>query len=504
MIIKKPYLFFLKHFKLINILLSFIIGYLIYIDDKLLRFLNKYVYVNDTKVHILDSINTNYLIIIPIIICIMSIILLSIMFKKNKPVKFYFINIFLFIAIIVINSFIIGFMDKISREIVPIKYIKFARDLKLISIIIETISAVYLFMRGVGLNIKKFDFSSDVSNITISDDDNEEVELFLDVDNIRLKKQRKIRLNKLKIKYLENKFKINSIFIIVTLLISLVSFYEFYLKKYINLKEENTFYEYKDLSIKVNSSYYSRKDFLENVISDKYLIVVNISIKEENKILLNEFNLKINNVIFKPIENYYDYYVDLGNRYEENISKNYKDYILIFEVPKKYIKKNAIFSIYNINIKLKLKNLDVLKSDEKVLSIGESATIDDSYFNIKNYDIRDEFIIEYPYCYNGGCVDSIEHLRGTISENFDKCLLKLNIDSNINFYTFFNNFGSILYRINGVEYVQESDFEQVKSKYLNYNDIYIGINKDIINADFIKLIFKKRNIKIEYILRGDS
>ena len=504
MVLKKPYLFFIRHFKFFNILLSLLISILIYNDDKIVKFLNKYIFINDTNISILDTINTRILIVVPVIICFFSIILLSIMFKKSKPIKFYLFTIFSFIAIIVINVHLIGFLNTISKEIVTVKYIKFSRDLKLISVILESISCIYLFIRGLGINIKKFDFSSDLLKFDLSDEDREEIEISLNINNDKLRKERKQKIDKYRYYYLENKFKINSIFIVTILIISSLFIY-FYIKVNIGYKKENITYEYKDLAIKVNYSYYSNMDYIGNIISDNMIIIVDATMNGKNNILLNEFNLKINNVIFKPTKKYYKSFIDLGNGYNEKISTNETRYLIMFEVPKSYIKKKVVFNLYNINVKLSLLNLDY-KEKEKIYSsaLNNEVNFDSIYFNINSYEIQDDFALNYTFCHENGCTESVEHIKASIDENFDKTVLKLNVDTNINFLNFFKNYASIVYKINNTEYIQDNNFELLKPKKSESADIFIGINKNILNADSIKILFKKRDIKIEYILRGGT
>ena len=193
MLAKKPYLIVIKYFKLINFIVTILISYLIYYDNKIINFLNKYIEINDTNVSMLDSINTKLLIIIPIIVLIISFILITVMVKKNKPLKLYFLIIFSFIAIIVINIYNIGFIETISKEIVVKRHIKLARDLKLISIILETICCIPLFIRSIGLNLRKMDFSSSIDKFELNEDDYEDVEISFkfDLDARNKKRNRK-------------------------------------------------------------------------------------------------------------------------------------------------------------------------------------------------------------------------------------------------------------------------------------------------------------------------
>ena len=69
------------------------------------------------------------------------------------------------------------------------------------------------------------------------------------------------------------------------------------------------------------------------------------------------------------------------------------------------------------------------------------------------------------------------------------------------FYSLLSDFGMISYRVNG-KWFNTYDFEEIKSKrVLLENDVYIGINSNILNADSIKLVFNIRGQRYEYILK---
>ena len=130
-------------------------------------------------------------------------------------------------------------------------------------------------------------------------------------------------------------------------------------------------------------------------------------------------------------------------------------------------------------------------------------------FKINNYNLNDKFLIEYKYCIkDNDCILSKEYLKPSIDENYDKTILKLNIeynsdsDLNVNtFYQLLSKFGTISYRINNLWYTT-SEFEEITSKRVSTeNDVYIGINSNIMNANSIKMIFDIRGLRYEYIIK---
>ena len=117
--------------------------------------------------------------------------------------------------------------------------------------------------------------------------------------------------------------------------------------------------------------------------------------------------------------------------------------------------------------------------------------------------------MNYKYCYNDNCVDSIEYLvPDYYNANYDLALLKLNVDYSSdnnkvsNFFNFLSSFGEIVYEINDEEKVQKIPFKQVISNSVNSNNTYyVEVLKEVVNATSIKIVFNVRNNTYEYNIR---
>lgn len=518
MILRKPYAFFIKMFKPIHLLLAILVSILIYFENNMLSFLNKYMSSNINIVgeNVQDSLVSNYLYIIPIVIIIFSLIIFSIMFKKKKPYIFYLINIFIFIVVIVINSYAINFFDILNESIVSVKSVKLIHDLILINMIIESISFLFFSIRGVGLDFRKFNFNSDLSQIEINDSDNEEFEVSVDIDLNEAKRKRKNAFRNLKYVYYERKFLINLIAIISIVVIGLVTILVVFVGDKKNV--EGVIYNVNSFSIGVDSTYILNTDYRGNKVTDNYLIVVNARIKSnysDKSLYLNDFSLKVGDAIFKPIKEYSNSVYDLGVLYKEEVLESeYNNYLFVYEVSEKFIDSEMLFK-YSNDIQIKLnpkeivnKNLSVTKNINEEISFKD--ILSDIGFKINSYEIRDKFLIQYNYCIKeGDCVTSKEYLKASIDENFDKYILKLNVEYLNNstlklndFYDFFAKFGNISYKIDNTWYLQSSKFEEIKSSKLSENNIvYIGVDSKIMNSSNIKLVFNVRGSRYEYILK---
>lgn len=521
MILRKPYAFFIKMFKPIHLFFSALILYLIFRENKIVRFLNNYIYTSDiiSDQNISQELIKSSLYIIPIFIMIGSIIILTIMFNKKKPIKFYLITIFSFIVVIIINIYASSFLKVMQEHVVAIKSAKLMHDLVLINIIIETICFLFLIVRGMGINIKKFNFDSDISKIDISESDKEEFELDLNVDLDEAKRRRKKRYRYLKYKYEENKFLYNIIGISILVALVLISLILIFVVGKKN--KENVLYDAGTFEFAVNNSYISDTDYKGNKITDDYLVVVDTKLRsyfDKNEIYLKDFSLKVDNTIFKPTSKYQDSFSDIGNYFTNGaMTTEYSNYLFVFEVPEKYIMDDIMFNYKGSNgeveILLNPKEIDNTSFSE-TKKIGEDIEFKHIFeglkFNISGFEINDIYRIDYKYCVSkDDCMNSIEYLKPTLDKNYDKTIIKLNVNyennSKINlpkFYDLLQQYGEIDYLIGDKWYSQIKEFEDIKSKKNQEKNInYIGVNTDIKNASSIKFVFNIRGAKYEYILK---
>ena len=523
MILKKPYAFFIKMFKPLHLIMAILVGYLISLENAVMQFFTNYIQTTESVVgkNLTIDLYNNFIYIIPIVIIIFSLLMLGIMFRKEKPIKFYLLTTFSFIVIVIINVYVMNFLQVLEETIVSIKTVKLMHDIILLNIIIETLILIFLIIRGMGINFKKFDFDSEIAKFDISESDKEEFELEINVDLNEAKRKRKKRIRNLKYLYQENQFIINLVLGFSLCVISIMGYFVY--KTFTNKNVEGQMYLARKFSFGVDSTIILNTDYSGKKITNNNLIIVDARLKStfmNTSLYLNDFSLNIEGTIFKPTKNYSNYLSDLGNLYEETILDTVDtNYLFVYEVPDKYMLSEMYFTYNDIGksipILLEPKNLE-LKEITQLKNISDemsfSDTLGDIKFKINEYEIRDRFLIEYNYCINeNDCLLSREYIKASIDKNYDKHVLKLNVEyfdnSNLkisNFYNFLSKFGNIQYKINNKWYIQMNGFEQIKSTRINKKNIeYIGINSNIMNATSIKLVFTIRGHKYEYILKGE-
>lgn len=511
MILRKPYAFFIKMFKPLHIVLAIIVSYLMYIQNDMLKVFNSYLHnINVTQTYQRSIL----LFLIPIILIFTYIIIFGIMYKKNKPTRFYIVSIFTSLIVAIINIYGSNYALILVNQTVPIKTVKLVSDLVLINVFIEAVTLAFLVVRGLGIDIKKFDFSSDLLNIDISDSDRQEFELNINVDVDLEKRIRRGRIRNLKYLYKENKLLINLIIFVIAALIPIAIL--LLTKVSVDVKPMNYSYYTYNFSFKVNASYIIDSDFKGNDIDNLLVLAVDMKSDNQSNVRLDDFSLSIGETNIKPTKNYNNLLKDLGNVYDERkLEPTYSEYLLVFKLPEKYSDNKIFLKYQGVNNGVKIKvSYERMNDEIKKYSsaIGETIKIENLNnleFRINDYDIQNKYTVNYNYCYKETeCVSSIEYLRPSIDENFDKIILRLSVDfssdenSNIKgFYKLLSTYGSIEYENGSQTYIQKGDFEEIKSKKSNTKNVYIGVNNLIQNSEHIKIILSIRNSTYEYVLK---
>ena len=517
MILRKPYALFIRMFKPIHLLLAVLMGYLIILENRMFSFLSTNLYSANDFVgqNLTDRLVSNGLYLIPIITIILCILVLIVMFTRKKPYAFYVLSIFGAIIVLTINIYSVDFIKTLEETIVSVKDMKVIHDLTLISMIVETILLIIMFIRGAGVNIRKFNFDSDLSKIAIKETDNEEFEVDIKFNLDKSKRLKNKRLRYLKYLYYEKRLLINVIAVIVisliTLLVVLIA------RSGKKIYGENVYVASGTCNFKVSNSYYINKSYDNRKITDNYLLVLDISIRknyEKANVYLNDFKVQIGDYIYSPTNRYNKYILDLGNAYDEKLTFDYSDYLIIYEIPKDALNKKSTLS-YNDGYNKEYVSLKPVNLDSSITTVdaalGEALEFDKKLeglsFTINEYGIQNSYVLDFDYCINtNDCIKSKEIIKGSINQNFDKSVMRLSIDfkneSGIkltDFYDLLSSFGEIKYVINGTTKYQKTHIEKiVSSKKKEKGIIYLGVNKEIENASEVYFLFSIRGKNFNY------
>ena len=523
MVLRKPYKFLIKHFRLIHLILAFLSGYLITKTSNLMGFFNDY--LNNSETLVGTGTSNEYfsalMIVSASIVLIGSIIILVLMKIKDKPIIFYIINTIAYLLIVIVYFYDKSIIGSLELKVLDIRTIKLASDLTLICFMVQIFSTIILGIRGIGFNLKKFDFDQD--SFEISDKDNEEFEFDLNIDSNEYKRNLNRTLRDLRYTYQENKFYINIIMLILIIIIGILIYLNFGV--YHKVYKQNEVINASDISFTINNSYLTNNNYKNNQITNNYLLVAKIKLKKntttKKQFVKERVLLHIGKVLYNPTEKYKEQLIDIGTTYKkQNLTNEFNEYLLVFEIPKKYISKKMILSYSdpytgNYNIKLSPKKFD---EKQKIVTskLNEEMKIDNKLINktkikITNFEIADKIKANYYFCSSFSCSNnSYEYIIPEL-DNYVSSVLKIN--GNIEFdnvsYSnlkdisdFIEIFGSIKYKINGQEKEMNTSIKKLNPTKSNIdNTYYFQIYREIKTASNISLVFTIRNTRYEYILR---
>lgn len=526
MILRKPYAFFIKYFKVLHAVIALFVGFLLYTSFKIYNFFN--IYINDYN-SALNNLSPRTLINIYsflsiLCIIILTIILLSVMIYKKKPKSLYIYSLIVYTLIIILYGITYPTLRDISSAILDVRVSKALRDFFMISLIVQSVSLIWYIVRATGFDIKQFDFNTDLQQLDINEKDSEEIEVALEFDKDKF--YRGIRKNIRNIKYIygENKYIINTS---ITILIIVLAFFIYFNRNiYTASYNQGTTFNASGIAANVSNTYIVQNNPQGTKLTDDAIIVVKMQIKKTSSSTktLNTglVTLKINNKSYSQNNSYAKELYDLGEAYiDQNLDTEFQNYILTFIISKNDIDKKMTLKFNdNIsyvkgeigakNILIDLKPTNLTEKNKTIENkLGQQQNYDDSILSsstlkIDSYEINNKFKNNYKFCYGTNkCINSYEYITPTATGNYYKTLMKINGDIDINDnYTitnltdFMNTFASINYQINGVWKTEKINTQEIKS-----NDYYIEVPYEIKDATNINFIFKIRNYSYKYILK---
>ncbi len=505
MIFKRPYGFLIKHFKLIHLFLTGLYIYLLVKVSSILRFYNGYILGTENRLNAI-KITTNYYLIAIILSIIICIVIYALMRYKKKPKLLYFILIILYILIsLIIKMSYDGLNQIYIYNNLAIKTQRLYRDILRITTIFQYITIAFTLIRGLGFDIKKFNFKEDIAELDITLNDEEEVELTLGSNEGLFRKIRK-KIREYTYYYKENKLIIVVIIAVVAVLGSIIGLLNV---KVINkVYNENEKLSTDSFDLVVTNSYITDNNYNNINVSesDKTFVIVKMYIAPHEKgNTLNTGNiiLKINNNKYSLDQKNGHNFKDLGTEYISQKILEPKQYIFIFNVPKANLNKNIEISYAEKNrIKLSPKDIDKT-AKETTLKLNETLNLEETLlgsgeFKVESMEVKNTFIHDFNYEVNNKTYTS----KLTIKSNSNTILnLKINasLPNRITTYELLERYGKIKYKINNEE--QKSNLMNNKTPG-NYNEgLFLEVDKNLENATNIWIELNIRNKKYIYTLK---
>lgn len=534
MILRKPYAFFIKYFKLFHAVMAVLVAFLLYRSFTLYNFFRAYVTDYSSALNDFSprSLLTMYSFIMILTVIILTVILLAVMIYKKKPKGLYIYSLIVYTLTIVLYGFVSPILRDISASILDIRLSSALRDFFMIAMAVQFVSLILFIVRATGFDIKQFDFGSDLQKLDIDEKDSEEIEVALEFDKNKVHRQVRYKLRQLKYVYGENKFLMNTIGIIILIILGFTIYFNIGI--YTASYNQGDSFSASGVTLNIRDVYLTNENPLGEVISNNDVVVIRFDVKKNygtNEVLnTGLMSLRAGDNSYGQNNNYAKELYDLGIPYTgQTLTDEFKSYILAFPISEEDSKEKLTLK-FNDNVsyvkgELGAKDILVdlspiaLSNNKEVLEgkLGEEINFDDSILGsaslkINSYEINDKFKLDYKYCYNTDkCTDSSEYVTPTATGSYLKLLMKINcefsIDKNINnsqittLDSFLNTFATISYKIDENWVTKKFNTQSIKPKVSKTSDYFIEVPQEIRNASEIYLNFNIRGYNYKYILK---
>lgn len=532
MIIKKPYAFMIKHFRLIHLILSILLLFLVYKTNSIFTFFSDYAKNGyyAYSINLVASYINMYMFFAIIGIILISSFMYLLMRWKKKSRTFYISIIVFYLVLFFGLIFYFNLFNTILNKALDIKTVRAYRDIVALLYLPQYFFLIYSIIRAIGFDIKKFDFKKDLEDLDISEEDAEEIEVTFGKNAYKYKRKARRTFREFKYYVLENKFFFSVICGGAMLVLILVVFIGINRKQ--NYKESQ-FFSVNGVVFKVKESFITSIDYKGNIINeDKKYFIIKVSMENTN---IGKVNLDTKSLQLVLGDNYYyptysknDYFIDLGEGYNRNTlySGDVKEYLLVYEIPYNSKITNSLFrmmgSVNVIRGEIQASTMNVKLSPKEYLTISnvenydvgeaislEESTMNNSEFMIKSYQIGDEFIENYEYCLDK-CYEGRKIVKADTLGRGRRVILKLDVSTDIdeelyinkyldNNANFISLFSSIVYKIDGETKI--GSFKVKDLGKINTNNVYLEIDEEIEKASTIRLNISVRDKKYSVNLK---
>ncbi len=538
MILRKPYAFLIRHFRLIHIIMLTIMSYILYKTISIRSFIDSYISSGQRLKGIEDLSNEyiGFLLIFSVIFMVLlSGVILYLLKHKKKPFIFYIVMITSYGILFFILLYSRSFLYDLNFTTPDLRFTRIIRDIYTIEMFIEIVVTIFVFVRAIGFDIKRFDFKKDMLEFKVSNEDDAEFEFQVELDKDEI--NARIRRFKRHFKYY---YKENKIVFLLGVVIVLGIVTTVILRNTLNKEKifkENEMFNTRLLSITVLDSYKTNVDYKGKEINkNKYYAILKLRYRNNSNqnIQLNTENARLsydeyNSVI--PTFNYYDKFSEYGVPYFSQIlhSGETRDFIFVYELDKEFIDNDLtlkyLYDVKVVNKEMKylsrsvklnpkmyfennLEDIKTMDTKEK----GEELTFSDSMLKdtklvINDFNISDRFQYGLLKC-TTSCNKSVNYLTASNSANQVYSLTLARVDYNLEYDKsfgsyeidkFFEKYGSIRFVVNGKEYVNKTILKDV-SPYPSSNFVFMEVSDNLKKAEKIYLDITIKDKKYTYIV----
>lgn len=526
MILKKPYAFLIKNFRKIHFILAILSVFIIIKTNTVVGFFKEYVANNYSVIvsdDLVSSTISNWL-YVAIIVMIITLISVYVLLKlKKKPTKLYFFTILYYIILLIGIILASVLISSLSKGLWATASARTYRDFANIIYYPSYFFLIFLSIRALGFDVKKFNFKNDLKELKITEEDSEEIELSLNFQTYKTKRNLRRFARELKYYYLENKKIIYLIGVILVVFLGFVIYKNTEKLRY-TYKENKTFSS-SGMTYKIMDSMITNVDLKGNIIDEnKYYIVIRFEVKNtsrnDSRINYNNFKLYYNKNYVYPSLSKGNNFLDYGDPYMNDVISvsTTKTYIMAYEIDKKYkgekfevvlyqgeSTKSESFLAKTTTVKLNpvqyidVKRVRNAKINETISFSGTS--LKESSLNIKSVLIANRYEYQYECGYKTDkykCMDVV--VAGASYQNKSTLIVMdydLVLDKTTSSYQNINDANAFATNFMEVEYILDGNTKKANVKYANpsreINKLILETTSEINEASEINLLVTIRN-----------
>ena len=523
MILKKPYAFIIKHFKLIHLIILGCIIFSVYTLTGISSLFNTLI-TTRTYTYSGADVYINPVIYVFIILALaMSVVLYILLKKKNKPVGLYLGLVIYNVATFIAYIYLYSMLSDMMYNTVEVDKLRFARDLVYMIYIPSYVFIVLCFIRGVGFNLKQFNFSKDIEELKIADKDSEEFELMVGQNSYKYKRIIRRSIRETKYYILENMFAITVVSVILGIVLVFLGVK--YYKKFIAKVKAQQVTQVNGVNYVLNKAYITAEDFNGNLIKEgSKFVVLDMSFENVSStdatLDFDRLTLLNKELKYKPTLAFNYKFYDLGSPYETDVSipkgEMLRKYV-IFELPESstttnfvlrieygvYSKKDKVLDNY-VQFDVAAKNIDT-EDKHEYLHVGDELYTNvngENEFKLKinSYAIQENYTDKYVIC-NKKLVCQKYNKLISANQYSKKTMLVIDFDGQIyedaKFTQTFNDYSKIFIGYGTVEYQSANRIYSEKISLATNEKIedkmFILVDNKIKDSKKISLHFKFRN-----------
>ena len=528
MIIRKPYAFIVKYYRIIHLLLLIPLLYIAFKSYRLMDFFHEFV-ADGYKTSYFDVAKYYYNFLVtlfPFIIFLFNLLIVILFSNKKKGYFTYLIITLFYLGFFVISFLMPGILTSFETKEIESAIALMVNGISGVIFYIQPFLIIIFTLNGFGFNFKTFEFTNIKDEISLDEEDSEEIELNVNISDYRFKRGIRRYFREIKYYIIENKM----FFLAFSSIVGLVLL--FFIGKWVIslnriVRVDKTF-AHSSFSVSFNDSVLSTLDYNGNTIQNgKVFLAVKTTIKNNTKGLIDldtdAFWLNIDGKYYYPVLDRSGKFLDIGKPYygEKIGSGVQEEIVLVYEFD-----DNEVASKYKIRVldSLTYKEESVIPKYKEITlkpdlitsvktkgnyNLGDTINLKDTNLlntslTINKYNIDKTYQYHYDYCYNDKCSDSINSITAGANKTILALNGKIEIDDKASYFKnkmgsnkFAQDFIKIEYTVNDKTSI--SNIKDLTPSNTKDEIVLFEVDNEVRKADKINMVITIRNIR--YILK---